>query len=318
MFKSAFYWSFLTVFAGQVILHFSLVKANGCQEERVLLKGGVFTMGHAHAGFRDTLPEHKVQLSAFEISRFETTISDYLKFNPKPFPDRPILFNQFLKNDPCLPMHYVSWKQAKEYCLSNNGRLPTEAEWEYAASVGVIKDLSKNFWPLKESFPEIYENPILMNVDDEVEEIPIIDEDDHKNKEINSTNNNEEEEDDFQSLMEMDLDDEASEGSSRAQYRDLVPVDTTYMGANGLQGMSGNVWEWVNDWYAPYIADEQINPTGPKNGFWKVLRGGSYQNLNHPQKSGFPILLSPRFRNHAHPDDQKAHLGFRCVWDKMD
>ena len=112
--------------------------------------------------------------------------------------------------------------------------------------------------------------------------------------------------------------DEASEGSSSALYRDLVPVDITYMGANGLQGMSGNVWEWVNDWYAPYIADEQINPTGPKNGFWKVLRGGSYQNLNHPQKSGFPILLSPRFRNHAHPDDQKAHLGFRCVWDKMD
>ena len=35
--------------------------------------------------------------------------------------------------------------------------------------------------------------------------------------------------------LEMGLDDEASEGSSRAQYRDLVPVDITYMGANGLR-----------------------------------------------------------------------------------
>ena len=52
-----------------------------------------------------------------------------------------------------------------------------------------------------------------MNVDDEVEEIPIIDEDDLKKK-IKLHNNKEEEEDDFQSLMEMDLDDEASEGSS--------------------------------------------------------------------------------------------------------
>ena len=56
MFKSALL-ELSDGFAGQVILHFSLVKANGCQEERVLLKGGVFTMGHAHAGFRDTYQE---------------------------------------------------------------------------------------------------------------------------------------------------------------------------------------------------------------------------------------------------------------------
>ena len=275
-------------------------------------------MGLEHSDFQDALPQHKVRLSTFEISRFETTISEFLKFNPIPFPDRPKLSNQFLKNEPCLPMHYVSWKQARDYCLSRNGRLPSEAEWEYASSVGVIKDHSMNSWPLKGSFPAVYENPILMSLDDEVEETPINDEDELKNKEMNLDDNNEEEEDDFQSLMEMDLDDEASEGSSNALYRDLVPVAKTYLGANGLHGMSGNVWEWVNDWYAPYFPEGQTNPTGPKDGFWRVLRGGSYQNLNQPSTSGFPILLSPRFRNHAHPDDQKAHLGFRCVWNKKD
>ena len=115
----------------------------------------------------DTLPEHKVQLSAFEISRFETTISDYLKFNPKPFPDHPILFNQFLKNDPCLPMHMSPGNRRKNTvfqimvvflqklsgsmrrCWSNQGSL-------------------KEFLASERKLPEIYENPILMNVDDEV------------------------------------------------------------------------------------------------------------------------------------------------------
>ena len=58
---------------------------------------------------------------------------------------------------------------------------------QYWSNQGSLKE----FLALKESFPEIYENPILINVDDEVEEIPTIEEDDLKYKEINSNNNNE-------------------------------------------------------------------------------------------------------------------------------
>ncbi len=76
----------------------------------------------------------------------------------------------------------------------------------------------------------------------------------------------------------------------------------------GVHDMAGNMWNWVNDWYAPYDVAEVVNPTGPASGRSRIVRGGGWDTVDIN-------WFRTTARNPHTPDMANRNIGFRCAQD---
>lgn len=92
-------------------------------------------------------------------------------------------------------------------------------------------------------------------------------------------------------------------------FADTAPAGNYSKGASlyGALNMVGNVWEWVNDWYSDtyYAESPTRNPMGPESGQFRVLRGGSWDNLVND--------VRPEDRYKFDPSRSGYSVGFRCA-----
>ena len=215
--------------------------------DMVYVEGGTFTMGatseQGSDAYSDESPAHSVTVSDFYIGKYEVTQAQWravMGSNPSKF-----------KGDN-LPVEQVSWNDIQKFITKLNTmtgktfRLPTEAEWEYAARGG---NQSKGY-------------------------------------KYSGSNT---------------LDNVAWYYNSGGKTH---PVGQKQPNELGLYDMSGNVWEWCQDWYGSYSSSSQTNPTGPSSGSYRVLRGGDW---------GMIFWRNIYSRTYARPDKGRSYNGFRLA-----
>ena len=259
---------------------------NGVTFEMVAVKGGTFTMGSTDQYAKDDEKiTHSVTVGDFMIGKFEVTQRLWkavMGTNPSHF-----------KGDN-LPVENVSWNDCQEFITKLNQktganfRLPTEAEWEYAARGGT--------------------NTSLYN---------------GENINIKGTNNSSNLDklawyggncgQNYTSSAGCDVSQGIDiSGWSEKQYNDKKGgthlVGLKQPNVYGLYDMLGNVWEWCQDWYGDYSSGSQINPTGPSSGSHRVFRGGSWYSTAEGCRVSY--------RKHSTPGYGNIILGFRLAADK--
>ena len=102
----------------------------------VLIPAGSFLMGDADTASYQAQPPHMVTLSAYCMDLTEVTVEAYRGCTSCTAPTAGTtdnFGNWGVTGRDNHPVNYVDWNQARAYCQSRGGDLPTEAQWEYAA-----------------------------------------------------------------------------------------------------------------------------------------------------------------------------------------
>ena len=110
--------------------------------EMIFIKGGEFIMG-ANKGLPNQKPAHKVSIDSFYIDVHEVTNRQYKKFLDETNHPHPKFWQPDI-DKPEEPVVGITWDDAHSYAEWAGKRLPTEAEWEYAAGGG-MEGLEKNY-----------------------------------------------------------------------------------------------------------------------------------------------------------------------------
>jgi len=113
----------------------SVQAVRGCSSNQVAIPGGTFWMG-SEDGQDDEKPAHRVILSSYCMDKTEVTVAAYracVQAGECELKEYSQLCNWGEADLEQHPLNCVDWNQAATYCAWKGGRLPTEAEWEFAA-----------------------------------------------------------------------------------------------------------------------------------------------------------------------------------------
>lgn len=223
--------------------------------EFVRIEGGCFQMGSPpeEEGRRDNEgPVHEACVDSFWMGKYEVTNRQFRLFRAEYYSgdyEEEHSYGEYKGesfNGDKQPVVDVSWKDAHDYAAwlaQQSGkkiRLPTEAEWEYAARAGTN---TASFWGDSPDNVCRY-----ANVYDQM-----------SNKKYKSVLN----------LTPYNCND---------GYAVTAPVGSFQANSFGLYDMLGNVYEWCADWYEDkyYATSQKYNPLGPSLGSLRVVRGGGW------------------------------------------